>query len=115
MHEVCGAVHEQAMAFIRPEPPPVPHGLDFVNQLKPTAFQYKLDRNTETPNGNVRYGFIAQDILALEGDNPVLIDNEDENRLKYTGENLIPVLVNAVQELTAKVKHLEDEIKTLKG
>jgi len=94
---------------------PVPHGLDFVNQLKPTAFQYKLDRNTETPNGNVRYGFIAQDILALEGDNPVVIDNEDANRLKYTGENLIPVLVNAVQELTAKVKHLEDEIKTLKG
>ena len=94
---------------------PVPYGLDFVNQLKPTAFQFKVDRDTETPNGNVRFGFKAQDILALEGDNPVIIDTEDADHLKYKGEHLVPVLVNAVQELTAMVKDLQAEIKTLKG
>ena len=94
---------------------PVPYGLDFVNQLKPTAYQFKVDRDTETPNGDVRYGFKAQDILALEGDNPVIIDNEDADHLKYKGEHLVPVLVNAVQELTAMVKELQAEIKTLKG
>jgi hypothetical protein len=32
---------------------------------------------------NVRYGFKAQDILALEGDNNVIIDNEQPEHLKY--------------------------------
>ena len=94
---------------------PVPYGLDFVNQLKPTAFQFKVDRDTETPNGEVRYGFKAQDILALEGDNPVIIDKEDADHLKYKGEHLVPVLVNAVQELTAMVKDLQAKLATLKG
>ncbi len=94
---------------------PVPYGLDFVNQLKPTAYQFKVDRDTETPKGDVRYGFKAQDILALEGDNPVIIDTEDADHLKYKGEHLVPVLVNAVQELTAMVKKLQTEIRTLKG
>jgi hypothetical protein len=86
---------------------PVPYGLDFVNQLKPTAYQFKVDRDTETPNGAVRFGFKAQDILALEGDNPVIIDTEDPDHLKYKGEHLVPVLVNAVQELTVMVKELQ--------
>ena len=94
---------------------PVPYGLDFVNQLKPTAYQFKVDRDTETPSGDVRYGFKAQDILALEGDNPVIIDTEDADHLKYKGEHLVPVLVNAVQELSTMVKELQAEIKTLKG
>ncbi len=94
---------------------PVPYGLDFVNQLKPTAYQFKVDRDTEEPNGDVRYGFKAQDILALEGDNPVIIDTEDADHLKYKGEHLVPVLVNAVQELTAMVKELQDEVAALKS
>ena len=94
---------------------PVPYGLDFVNQLKPTAYQFKVDRDTEKPNGDVRYGFKAQEILALEGDNPVIIDTEDADHLKYKGEHLVPVLVNAVQELTTMVKELQAEIKALKS
>jgi hypothetical protein len=94
---------------------PVPYGLDFVNQLKPTAYQFKVDRDTEKPNGSVRYGFKAQDILALEGKNPVIIDIEDPDNLKYKGEHLVPVLVNAVQELTSIVKELQAEVVVLKG
>ena len=94
---------------------PVPYGLDFVNQLKPTSYQFKVDRGTEKPNGDVRYGFKAQDILALEGDNPVIIDTEDPDNLKYKGEHLVPVLVNAVQELTTMVNDLKSEIATLKN
>ena len=94
---------------------PVPYGLDFVNQLKPTAYQFKVDRDTEKPNGSVRYGFKAQDILALEGDNPVVIDIEDPDNLKYKGEHLVPVLVNAVQELTTIVKELQAEVVALKA
>jgi len=87
----------------------VPHGLDFVNQLEPVSFQFKKDRDTEVPHGNKRYGFLAQDILELEGENNVIIDNEDTDNLKYQGEALVPVLVNAIKELTARVKELENE------
>ena len=92
----------------------VPYGLDFVKQLEPTAYQFKAGtrglRDPETnelipvtaadelPSGPVRYGFKAQDILALEGDNPVIIDNEDPDHLRYRGEALVPVLVNAIKE-----------------
>jgi hypothetical protein len=94
---------------------PVPHGLGFINQLNPVSFQFKTSREDETPNGNKRYGFLAQDILALEGDDPVIIDTEVPEKLKYQGESLVPVLVKAVQELTARLEAAEAEIATLKG
>jgi len=86
---------------------PVPHGLEFVNQLKPTAYQFKENRETDIPTGIVRYGFKAQDILALEGDTPVIIDNEDLDKLRFNSDSLIPVLVNAIKELTARLELLE--------
>ena len=92
---------------------PVPYGLDFVNRLNPTAYQFKVDRDTETPNGDTRYGFKAQDILALEGDNPVIIDAEDPEHLKYKGEHLVPVLVNAIKELSAEVEKLKAQLQAL--
>lgn len=94
---------------------PVPHGLDFVNQLNPIAFQYKVDRDTPTPDGPVRYGFKAQDILALEGNDPIIIDSEDPDHLKYKGEHLVPVLVNAIQELTGMVKDLQAQVNALQN
>ena len=93
----------------------VPHSLDFVNQLNPVSFQFKTSRENDTPSGNIRYGFLAQDILELEGDNNVIIDNEQPDKLKYQGESLVPVLVNAIKELSAKVDTLQEEVNTLKG
>jgi len=89
---------------------PVPHGLDFIAQLKPTAYRYKFNRNDTEGHGPLRYGFLAQDILALEGNAPVIIDNEDPDRLKLTDQNLIAVLVNAVQELQALVIDLNARV-----
>ena len=94
---------------------PVPYGLDFVNALKPTAYQFKISRDSEEPNGPVRYGFKAQDILALEGGTGVIIDNEDPEKLRYNGEALVTVLVNAVNELTAIVNELQAEVAGLKN
>jgi hypothetical protein len=86
---------------------PIPHGLAFVNQLKPTQFQFAVSRTDPTPHGPIRYGFKAQDILALEGSNPVIIDAEDPEMLRYRGESLVPVLVNAIKELSARIEALE--------
>ena len=83
------------------------HGLDFVNQLKPKSFWFRKNRNSDEKHGDKRYGFYAQDILALEGSDSVIIDSKDSNNLKFKGDQLIPVLVNAIKELSAKVKALE--------
>jgi hypothetical protein len=87
---------------------PVPHGLDFVKKLKPVAYQFKVSREDNTPHGGVKYGFKAQDILELEGDSPVIIDNETPDKLKFVDQHLIAVMVKAIQELTAKVERLEN-------
>jgi hypothetical protein len=88
----------------------VPYGLSFVNELKPTAYQFKASREDSTPEGQVKYGFIAQDILTLEGSNPVIINNEDLDRLRINPECIIPVLVNAIKELTTRLETLENKV-----
>ena len=83
-------------------------GIDFISNLQPKTFNMITDRND--PEGSIsckRHGFIAQDVLALEGSDPVIISNDNPDRLGYTGEHIIPILVKAVQELEARVKELE--------
>ena len=82
---------------------PIPHGLDFVSKLSPTAYRLIESRDNPFPTKDapLRYGFLAQDILALEGDSPVVVNPSDPERLKMTGDYLIPILVNAIKELKA--------------
>jgi hypothetical protein len=88
---------------------PVPHGLNFVNALQPTEYQFKIGGRDGVADGRKRYGFLAQDVLALEGSDPVIVDNEDLESLKLHESHLIPVLVKAIQELTTRVKELENK------
>jgi len=81
---------------------PVPHGLSFVNQLNPVSFKFTTSREDSTPTGDVRYGFLAQDILAIEGSDSVVIDAKDSENLKYTDQNMTAILVKAIQELKAE-------------
>jgi hypothetical protein len=88
---------------------PIALGLDFVRALKPTEYQFKAGgRNSTYTDGKRRYGFLAQDVLPLEGENPVIISADDPDKLQYTEAHLIPVLVKAIQELTARVEALEN-------
>jgi hypothetical protein len=81
---------------------PVPHGLDFVIKLQPIAYRYRIDRSTTECHGPVRYGFKAQDVLALEGASPVIVDAEDAEKLRLNDQSMIAVLVKAIQELKAE-------------
>jgi hypothetical protein len=81
---------------------PVPHGLSFVNQLNPVSFKFRKSRTDDTTIGDVRYGFLAQDILAIEGSNSVVIDSADADNLKYIDQNMTAILVKAIQELKAE-------------
>jgi hypothetical protein len=89
---------------------PVPHGLAFVNSLVPTAYQFRQSREDDTPTGPIRYGFKAQDILAAEGPNPVIIDDSEPEHLKYNQDSMIAVLVNAIKELKAELDLVKAEL-----
>jgi len=85
---------------------PIDRGLAFVNQLNPVSFKFRTSRESEESHGPKRLGFLAQEVLALE-DEPIVIDAEDPEKLRYRGEALVPILVKAVQELSARVAELE--------
>jgi hypothetical protein len=101
------------------------HGLDWITQLRPVT--YRWDRRSwyedRTPDGSrkrdkIHLGFIAQEAIEVEKkfgyadkkDN-FLVANQDEDvnnpsyGFKY--ERLVPILVNAIKELSAKVEALE--------
>ena len=96
----------------------VPHGIDFVKQLDPISYKFRTARDEDTTNGGVKYGFSAQDILALEkanGGTNVIVDDEFEEHLKFTNSHLTPILVNAIKELKAENDSLKTRIEALES
>jgi hypothetical protein len=94
---------------------PIEHGLDFVRALKPTEYQFRKGRESDETDGKRRYGFLAQEVLPLEGDDPVIISADNPDKLQYTEAHLIPVLVKAIQELTAQVETLTARLEALEN
>ena len=96
------------------------HGLNWINQLNPITYRWdkRAWYDNNTPDGSKKrnrkhIGFLAQDVLAIEG-NPTNKDdmlvvnlNEDDTAYGLKYERLVPVLVNAIKELSAKVTALE--------
>jgi hypothetical protein len=85
---------------------PLDRGLDFVEQLRPVVYRFKKDRERDHGHGPVRAGFLAQDIVPLE-ETPLVIDREDPEKLKLQTDALVPILVRAIQNLSARIKDLE--------
>ena len=86
----------------------LPVGLEFINSLLPRKYKWKT-REGSNKDGSVRAGFIAQELQktqeGFEYLDLVMDDNPDKLEIKQG--KLIPVLVKAIQELSAKVQALE--------
>jgi hypothetical protein len=101
-------------------------GLSFINALRPRTFKYKnLGELPETfrayeegstevfKNSETNHGFIAQEVkAAIDADASIkdgfrLWDERDDGAQEVGEAALIPVLVKAIQELTARVAALE--------
>ena len=82
----------------------LPVGLDEVLALRPV--QYQSQPRGGSCDGKNRFGFIAQEV-AETALGAVVVDAENPDKLRMTNEYLIPVLVKAVQQLTARVAELE--------
>jgi len=87
----------------------LPDGLDFVNTLRPVKFKWQTREGLPNKDGKIRAGFIAQDLQkATEGKEYLdLVYSENPDKLEVTKANLLPILVNAIKELSAKVTALE--------
>lgn len=70
----------------------IPHGLEAVNKLRPVIFNKKRQKK-------VHLGLIAEEVTEVV---PEVSDGT-----KVTYEELIPVLIKAVQELSAEVERLK--------
>ena len=95
------------------------HGLNYITKLRPVNYVWDERSNYENgiPDGTkkksqVQLGFLAQEVQAVETslgiNNDCIVDTEVEDLLKITETKLIPVLVNAIKELSAKVEALEN-------
>jgi len=84
------------------------NALDIINSL--STFKYKWNDTAKAigevfNNDQERYGISAQE---LEKINPYLVSKIiDDKYLVARKEELIPVLVKAIQELTARIKNME--------
>jgi len=87
-------------------------GLEFIGDLKPKEFRYTKEKNSSVPYGPKRYGFLAQDVLEVEGEDNVIIDNTGD-KFTYTSDYVIPVLVKAVQEQQGIIDDLKSRIEAL--
>ena len=96
----------------------LPIGLDFVNAVRPVKFKWET-RDGNIKDGRTDAGFIAQELQSVENSKSVdylnLVQDENPDKLEAAPNNLFPVLVKAVQELSAKNEALEARIKTLEG
>ena len=100
---------------------PLNKGLEIVNKLKPVTFNFIPD----TKNNFSEYeevGFIAQDVdraLSTETFAKSIVKSADDSEpistMGLATQNLIPILVKAIQEQQALIKTLEQRILILEN
>ena len=93
-------------------------GLDFIKALRPVNFTW--NRRDGTWPGRKEVGFIAQELHEVEmnfnsTNRTRLVSYSNPEKLEATPMNTYPILVKAVQELSAKVESLQARITKLEG
>jgi hypothetical protein len=89
---------------------PISQGLSFVNSLNPVTFTWNMRDGSKV--GIPDCGFIAQELKAAQeaagsADWMKLVYEDNPDRLEASAGRLLPILVKAIQELSARVAALE--------
>lgn len=87
---------------------PLEYGLEQVFAINPVRFDYLIDESDES----ARIGFTAQNLMTVIKES---VQGDEESEYTVTPTDLIPVLVKAIQELSAKVDAQAAEIAALKA
>jgi len=94
------------------------YGLSFINSMRPVEFTW--NRRDGSMGAKKDMGFIAQELWETEltyssTDRTRLVSWENPAKLEADYVRSYPILIKAVQELSAKVTALEARISTLEG
>ena len=100
------------------------YGVDFIKSLTPREFTWnnrpevrvvrdengnETEKEIESKNkGKKDFGFVAQEVQALDNDTLRLIYNSNPEKLEMSYGKLVPILVQAVKELTSRLEALEN-------
>ena len=91
---------------------PLDTGLNFINEITPVRFDW--NQRGGGLEGRKDIGFTAQDLLEVQQKTniniPNLVDESNPDKYSITPTQLIPILVKAIQELSTKIKTLENPI-----
>ena len=104
-------------------------GLNFINDLRPVTFRWKKAKDVPSEmkahnpnsdervmNGKYNHGFIAQEVKEvidkydLKDGFDMWTEDEADGRQRIGEASLMPLMVKAVQELSAKVEELESKL-----
>ena len=91
----------------------VPHGRGFLEKITPITYQFKNRHTCEIIDTKKRYGFSAQEVLSAEGEDPVIVSATNSDKLFMDKDDILPVLVNAIKELSEENKTLKEKISAL--
>lgn len=105
---------------------PIFGGLDLVNKLNPVSFNWKPHQVHDFDTVNTDVGFIAQEVQSALSDSPYLSnivkanetelpDGTKEDFLGIADGKLIPILVKAIQELSAANQSLTARIAAIEA
>jgi hypothetical protein len=88
-------------------------GVEFINKLKPRKFKWDL-RDSDVDKDKEASGFVAQEIQEILEETGVdytgIVDTNNPDQYTVAQANIIPILVKAIQELSAEVKELKSKI-----
>ncbi len=103
---------------------PLDAGLNLINELNPVRFDWAMRYDPETEeapakNGVEDVGFLAQELASAQEAAgvtiPKLVFDVNPDRLEATYGHLLPVMVKAIKELSAKNDALEARIAALEA
>ena len=87
-------------------------GVEFINKLKPRKFKWDL-RDSDVDKNKEASGFVAQEIQEILDETGInytdIVDTNNPDQYTVAKANIIPMLVKAVQELSAEVKMLKNK------
>jgi DNA-binding beta-propeller fold protein YncE len=84
-------------------------GLDEIQQLRPVTFNWQ-----DNPNGRQHYGLIAQEVAEVLPE-VISVRDDPEGTLGMNYGELVPVLVNAIQEQQEQIEGQEAHIREMES
>ena len=94
---------------------PTALGLDFINDLNPVSYKWIDKRKGDKPD-QTHYGIIAQEVIETLKDHGIDsimdfggIHGKEETYYGSRYQEFIPILMKAVQELSAEIKELKEK------